>query len=205
MVDVEELPSFSNSRLRLNIDLHFLNINQWNEFAGQSNGDGYGPNKDIFVDTYSFEFSDDVEPTDLTICAYPRPNQICKGWGFYYLNLMNALLKIHEQRDTPEFTVLAVAYPKDGDVITEKTMSVSWASIGLPPRNFVVAIDGKTVGTVGPTFSSTVVSLGGVSNGQHVLTVTATGASTPFALSKIEVDIPKAQVPTVEVTFSVAM
>ena len=48
----------------------FIQIHQWNEFAGQPKGHGYGPRHDVYVDEYSPEFSDDIEPTQLDKCGY---------------------------------------------------------------------------------------------------------------------------------------
>jgi hypothetical protein len=71
--------------------LPILWVNQWNEFAGQSNGQGYGPNQNIYVDIYSSELGNDMEPTSLTACAYRRPGVLCGGYGFQQLNLLQAV------------------------------------------------------------------------------------------------------------------
>jgi len=63
-------------------NLSFVLVNQWNEFAGQANGQGYGPNHDLYVDSYSAELTNDMEPTDLAACAYRRPNTTCGGYGY---------------------------------------------------------------------------------------------------------------------------
>ena len=61
-------------------------LHQFNEFTGQGSH-GYGPDKDIFVDSYSVEYSDDYEPVSLTAPGFRGDNG---GWGFYYLNLTEA-------------------------------------------------------------------------------------------------------------------
>lgn len=85
----------------------FLFVCQWNEFAGellflllmvapfigfagtgQANGQGYGPNHDDYVDSYSAELSNDMEPTSLTACAYARPNTVCGGWCVHCCGLL---------------------------------------------------------------------------------------------------------------------
>lgn len=67
----------------------FLIINQWNEFAGQPKGAGYGPKHDQYVDCYSAELSDDIEPTSTAIRGYRGG----LGWGFQYLRLTRALIQ----------------------------------------------------------------------------------------------------------------
>ena len=118
----------------------FIELHQYQEFAGQREGDGYGPNNDIYVDSYSVEFSDDIEPVSLTAPAY-RGNG---GWGFYYLNLTRALVDLYRQ-ETPETTVVAVASPKRGDVVTGDAIDVTWTSIGKPPTGFTIELNGKPV------------------------------------------------------------
>jgi len=68
--------------------LRFLFVNQWNEFAGQANGGGYGPNKTDFVDIFSSELGNDMEPTDLRTCGYRRWGVACGGYGWRQLNLL---------------------------------------------------------------------------------------------------------------------
>ena len=71
----------------LRVKPRFIEIHQFNEFAGQPEGHGYGPNKDVYVDSYSVELSDDIEPVSLTAPAYRGEG----AWGFFYLNLTRAL------------------------------------------------------------------------------------------------------------------
>lgn len=71
--------------------IDFLWVNQWNEYAGQGNGQGYGPNKNIYVDIYSSELGNDMEPTDLRACGYARPGVACGGYGWRQYNLLRFL------------------------------------------------------------------------------------------------------------------
>ena len=79
-------------------------LHQFNEFTGQGSH-GYGPDKDIFVDSYSVEYSDDYEPVSLTAPGFRGDNG---GWGFYYLNLTRALVDIYNGQ-ADDVTVMAVA------------------------------------------------------------------------------------------------
>jgi hypothetical protein len=70
-----------------------LLVSQWNEFAGQDNGGGYGTDKMCFGDSYSRDLSNDIEPTSLESSdCYVRPNSTCLGWGMFGVNLLRALL-----------------------------------------------------------------------------------------------------------------
>lgn len=115
-------------------------LHQFNEFAGQMEGQGYGPDKSIYVDSYNVELSDDLEPVSLTAPAY-RGNG---GWGFYYWNLTHALVDLYRQK-TPETTVVAVARPNRGDVVTSDEIDVEWSWAGKAPDSFSVSINGKVI------------------------------------------------------------
>ena len=65
----------------------FLLICQWNEFAGQPQGQGYGPRHDQYVDCYSAELSNDIEPTSRSLPGYRGPG----GWGFAEYDRMRSL------------------------------------------------------------------------------------------------------------------
>ncbi len=148
----------------LTVRPHFLLINQWNEFAGQPRA------ASTHVDTYTAALSNDIEPTSLSGCGYAS----CGGWGFYYLNLTRALIHLYHQPH-PQTTVLAVAAPLRGQVVCGPTLHVSWATAGAPVRRFTLLLDGHVV-TSGLAASSYTLSLAGVANGAHVLTVEANGA-----------------------------
>ncbi len=162
----------------------FLIINQWNEFAGQYEGMGYGPQRDQYVDCYNAELSNDIEPTSLTACAYRG----CGGWGFYYLNLTRALIHLYHQK-APETTLMAISNPRRGEILTGPTLKVEWAVIGKPPKGFTLMLDGHVIlqhfqGT------SYVLELGNIRPGRHILKIIAEGAVTQFPLSLTEEDTP---------------
>ena len=110
-----------------------LLVSQWNEFAGQANGGGYGVDKQCFGDSYSRELSNDVEPTSLasTDC-YIRPNATCVGWGMYYLNLLHAMLNTsgpQQARGAQDATTLLFITSPTwmANVSTAAKLNVSWA------------------------------------------------------------------------------
>lgn len=150
----------------------YLILHQWNEFAGQVEG-----TTSFYGDSYNVELSTDMEPTSLTACGYRG----CGGWGMYYLNLTRAMVAMYRQ-DTPEDTVLAVASPLQGQTVTGANMQVSWSAIGAPALSYTILLDGQPAaqGIHGTTYT---VSLAGVANGLHTLTLIAEGALTHYALA----------------------
>ncbi|HOX40142.1 MAG TPA: hypothetical protein PL033_19330 [Candidatus Brocadiia bacterium] len=177
----------------------FIELHQFNEFAGQPEGQGYGEKHDVYVDSYSVELSDDFEPVSLTTPAY-RGNG---GWGFFYLNLTRALVDIYRQ-DTPETTVVAVSKPNMLEAEKGDLLKVVWTWAGKAPAGMDIAIDGKVVTENAPGKTATV-SLSGVSNGRHVLRLTARGTKSRYRLSYTEDSLPleKMEEAWVEVGFVV--
>lgn len=151
----------------------FLLINQFNEFAGQSRSAA------VHVDTYTEQLSDDIEPTSLSDCGYAS----CGGWGFYYLNLTRALVRMYHDPATPRSTLLAVGHPLRGAPVCGPALTVDWRTLGAPPTGFRVSLDGHTVApdTHGSTIS---VPLRGLARGAHTLTVQALGAASRYVLSR---------------------
>jgi hypothetical protein len=66
--------------------LTFLNVCQWNEFAGEAQG----PAGTSYEDSYSPDLSNDLEPTSPWAPAYQRPGDVRAGGGWGYTGL-NAL------------------------------------------------------------------------------------------------------------------
>ncbi len=162
-----------------------IQLHQWNEFTGQAEGQGYGPNHDRYVDTYSVELSDDLEPVSLTAPGYRGDEG---GWGFYYLNLTRALLDLYRGK-APHDTIMAVGAPIANAVVTCTTLDVAWSLAGAPPAGFAIAIDGKILADkVQGTACS--VALEGFAPGAHELSVTAEGATTRYPLSLTREDVP---------------
>ena len=67
----------------------FVNICQWNEFAGTPQSAAPGT---TYADSYSPDLSNDLEPTSPWGCAYQRPGGVrCGGgWGYAGLNALAA-------------------------------------------------------------------------------------------------------------------
>lgn len=96
---------------------YFLFTCQWNEYAGQNNGNGYGPNDNIYVDSYSADLSNDMEPTSLFACGYPRPGRSCGGYGYKQLNILNMMnYGIKNPSALDNTTVISIISPAVGDV-----------------------------------------------------------------------------------------
>lgn len=103
----------------------FIQIHQWNEFAGQKEGTGSGPKHDIYGDEYNLELSDDIEPTELNKCAYRG----CGGWGYYYVNLTKVLISRY-RGETPDITVMALSGPFQPAVVKGKSLSLALETLG---------------------------------------------------------------------------
>ncbi len=158
---------------------HFLNICQWNEFAGQAIGQGFGTKHDVYWDCYAVPLSNDIEPTSLTACAYRG----CGGWGFYYLNLTRAFVHLYHQKH-PSSTILAIGSPDHNAVITGGSIPVRWACVGKQPQNFTLRLDGKVVARhIPPSRRAYTINLRGVAPGRHTLTLRANGAVSRFQIS----------------------
>ena len=162
-----------------------VQLHQWNEYAGQPEGQGCGPDHDRYVDSYSVELSDDLEPVSLTAPGYRGDKG---GWGFYYLNLTRALLDLYRGK-APHDTLLAVGSPLANSTATGPTLDVEWSVVGVPPTSYTVDVDGKTVADAvkETTFK---LPLEGLAPGPHKLSVTANGATTRYPLSATRMDTP---------------
>jgi len=154
-----------------------IQLHQFNEFAGQPEGQGYGPKHDVYLDSYSVEFSDDLEPVSLTAPAYRGAG----GWGFLYLNLTRALVDLYRQ-PKPRTTVLALARPGFMERLTGDSTEVVWTWAGRPPESFTLLLDGRPVltGVQGPTAR---LDLRGLPPGRHTVRLLAPGAVSRYRLS----------------------
>jgi hypothetical protein len=154
----------------------FIQIHQWNEFAGQTEGQGYGAAHDIYGDEYNLEFSDDLEPTKLEPCAYRG----CGGWGYYYMNLTKAILSLY-QEVTPDITALTLSAPFQ-PVIKEKELPLDWETLGNNPKSYTLEVDGRVVADklLGHSYT---LSLAAFAPGKHRITLIARGVHTYFDLS----------------------
>jgi hypothetical protein len=154
-------------------------LHQWNEYKGQKTGKGHGPNKDVFLDTYSVEFSDDLEPISPTAPGYRGVDP----YGFYYLNLTRALMDIY-RGDADDVTLLAVNVADS----TGNDLKLEWTTIGVPPKSFTVQLDGKTF-LKETTELACSISKAQLKPGVHAVSVEANGAGTRYELSKFQYDM----------------
>jgi hypothetical protein len=155
----------------------FIQIHQWNEFAGQKEGEGYGPDHHGYVDEYNLESSDDIEPTQLQACAYRG----CGGWGYYYMNLTKALISLY-RGETPEITVLALSGPFQAEVVKQNLLALTWQTVGVSPGSYDLRLDGATVAKAiqGNKYA---LDLSRLHPGKHRVTLLANGVHTFFDLN----------------------
>lgn len=154
-----------------------VSLHQFNEFAGQKDGEGYGKHRKILLDEYDNELSDDFEPTSLTSGGY-RDRKA--GWGFYYLNMTRALLDVFRGKSKGS-TILAVAPPD----VHGNRLFLKWATVGPVPRNYTILIDRKAFVSkfAGQKFT---IPIGNFPEGDHLVTVIANGVSTYYSMSHEE-------------------
>ena len=159
-------------------------LHQFNEFAGQPEGRGYGPDNNIYVDSYSVEFSDDLEPVSLTAPGYRGDKG---GWGFYYLNLTQALMAMYRDEE-PQDTLIAISSPLAGTIIDDETIHVTWSIIGKIPEAYRFEIAGQKAGHVQHAeleelqFEIALKALN-LEPGTYTLSIFAEGSETRFPLS----------------------
>ena len=153
-------------------------LHQWNEYKGQKIGKGHGPDKDVFLDTYSVELSDDLEPVSPTAPGYRGVDP----YGFYYLNLTRALMDIY-RGDAADVTLLAVHVADS----TGHDLKLEWTTIGVPPKSFTVKLDGKSF-LDNTTELSCSIPRTKMTPGTHTVSVEANGAGTRYELSKFQYD-----------------
>ncbi len=171
-------------------------LHQFQEYAGQADGQGYGPDKDVYGDSYSVELSDDFEPVSRTAVGYRGDKG---GWGYYYMNLTQALIALY-RGEAKDSTVLAVRRPYvDGDIVR-----VEWSWAGKAPSGFAVSADAKTVAAraQGQSLEIPVKKLG---PGRHRIRVAALNATTVYPLSATHQDTPLAAPIPVSVEHSFAV
>jgi hypothetical protein len=168
------------------LELHprVIQLHQFQEYAGQPEGQGYGPNHDIYVDSYSAELSDDIEPTSLTAPAYRGEG----GWGFLSLNLTRALVDLYRQR-TPETTVVAIGSPLRASTVTGDRLNVEWTALGHKPTSFTVLLNGRTVAR-GLQETHATIDLRDVKSGPVTLRVVAEGTKMRYLPSWTEDSLP---------------
>jgi hypothetical protein len=154
----------------------FIQIHQWNEFAGAADGHGGGPGHDVYGDEYDLDLSDDIEPTKLDGCGY----RSCGGWGYYYVNLTKALISLY-RGETPGITVLALSGPPPPAVVSQDQLVLTWDYLGKPPSSYTLQVDGETIAADFPGQSYTM-DLSRFSPGNHTVLLIANGVYTSFDL-----------------------
>jgi hypothetical protein len=156
-----------------------IQIHQWNEFAGQIEGQGMGPGikRNVYGDEYNLELSDDLEPTQLDGCGYRG----CGGWGYYYMNLTKALISLY-RNETPDITVLALSGPALPAVVKENQLPLTWNYLGKTPSSYALKVDGHAVAEnlQGEEYT---LDLSKFSPGKHTVQLVANGVQTYFDLS----------------------
>jgi hypothetical protein len=173
----------------------FVFLHQFNEFTGQPEGHGYGPDKSIFVDTYSVELSDDFEPVSLTA---PGSRFDKGGWGFFYLNLARALIDIYRGLDE-DSSILTVSSPlANQEAGGANALDVAWAWVGKPVSGVKILLDDVVQGEF--TSSPAKISMEGVQPGKHEITLLGLGAATRYPLSMTTLDEPLEEPIPVQVT-----
>jgi hypothetical protein len=165
----------------------FIQLHQFQEYAGQPEGQGYGANHDIYVDSYSAELSDDIEPTSLTAPAYRGAG----GWGYLPLNLTRALVDLYRQK-TPEATVVAIGSPLRAATVKGDRLTVEWTALGKQPEGFSVLINGRRVAQ-GLKGTRVTLSLHRVKTGPVRLRVVAEGTQMRYLPSWTEESLPLAK------------
>jgi hypothetical protein len=150
-----------------------LQLHQWNEFDGPTT---YAHPGNPYVDIYSAELGDDMEPTSMDACAYRG----CGGWGYYYMNLTKALISLY-RNETPGITVLALAGTIPPATVTDSALPLKWSAIGPAPSSYTLMLDGKTVAEQLHGDSYTL-NLSPLAPGKHNVTLLANGVYTCFDL-----------------------
>ena len=170
----------------------FIQIHQWNEFAGQKEGEGMPddywpksanprpPKTQIYGDEYNLELSDDIEPTRMSGCAYRG----CGGWGYYYTNLTKALISLY-RGETPDATVMALSGPFQPTAIRGDHIPLRWTVLGRPPTAYTVSVDGQPVAQ-NLQGSDYRLDCSRLSLGKHRITLLAEGAKTYFDLDPLK-------------------
>ncbi|MCP4310479.1 MAG: hypothetical protein GY790_04395, partial [Bacteroidetes bacterium] len=168
-------------------------LHQWNEYRGNAKGRGHGPDKDTYMDTYSVELSDDLEPISPTAPGYRGG----ESYGFHYLNLTRALMDIY--RGAADDVTLLALHVADS---TGAELALEWTTIGVEPESFSIRLDGQVI-EEGYTGLEYALSTEELEAGEHLVSVQANGVGTRYELSRYKYDIlPDELIPVVaETTF----
>lgn len=193
----------------------FIQIHQWNEFAGQREGHGLpddywgqatssAPGKhqssSVYADEYNVQLSDDIEPTELHACTFRG----CGGWGYYYFNLTRAIISLY-RGETPDITVLALSGPTAPVRKGTRSIELHWDFLGQMPSGYSLSVDGNMISNSvrGSAYALDVMHM---NPGLHRIRLTADGVHTYFSLDpkKAAVRSHKALPVESEITFNIA-
>lgn len=161
-------------------------LHQFNEFTGQREGYGMGVNRDIYADTYNVEFSDDLEPVSPNAPGYRHEKP---GWGFFYLNLTQALMGLYRGLD--QGSTILVADGPHADALAVGRLRITWKWLGAQPQALRLLIDAQPIGG-SLSGEEADIPLPSLAPGPHVLTLFAEGAHTRYPLSLTRLDEPSA-------------
>jgi hypothetical protein len=155
----------------------FIQIHQWNEFAGQPDDPNVTVGHGMYGDEYNVEFSDDMEPTRSDSVTYRDHG----GWGYYYMNMTKALISLY-RGETPGITVMALSGPSQPAIVKENKLTLSWKTVGAQPAGYTLKLDGEKVagGIHGETY---ILDLSSVAAGKHRAELVAEGVYTYFDLA----------------------
>ena len=142
----------------------FINVCQWNEYAGAATGAEGGGG---YTDSYSPDLSNDLEPTSPFACASARPGNVrCGGgWGYSGLNalamLRAAMVDVGAVNGSSALLVLSPAVGALANYSAPGTVTVSWLAVrflaaapGSPlalvnvSLPVALAVDGEVVATL---------------------------------------------------------
>lgn len=183
----------------------FMQIHQFNEFAGQIEGQPAGQIPDLYVDCYSANLTDDIEPTAITTPAY-RAND---SWGFFYLNLMRQLIDLYKQQSNQETTVIVFKTPKPEapghslkPLVSGQNVEVSWIWLGVKPESYDLYLNGEQI-SKNLHETSLTLDLSKATTGVNQLKLVANGAKTYYSLSWTEASsrLGTPETPSVEMEF----
>ena len=160
----------------------FLQIHQFAQFAGAL--EGHPPRPNFYGDSYSVELSDDIEPTSLTMHAYRGEG----GWGFYYLNLLRAVVDLYHQPQV-ETTVCAISSPHRGEQVSTNMIDAEWVQVGRPATSYTLWINDKEVAR-GEKGMKARIDLSNVPDGPVKLRIQAEGTAERYPLELTRESIP---------------
>ena len=195
----------------------FIQVHQWNEFAGQQEGHGLpddywgqaqssaptrqAPPSNVYADEYNVQLSDDIEPTDMRACTFRG----CGGWGYFYFNLTRAIISLY-RGETPDITVLALSGPTAPVRQGTRLINLHWEFLGKAPASYSLSVDGRMVRNA-LHGSSYALDLAHIEPGPHTVKLIAAGVHTYFSLDPTKAAVRSAPALSVdsEITFQLGL